>query len=71
VAVAFCLRRFGPGSALYLILYPSKWWDVVVQLVGDVVAQLVKATGRHQTEDAAVPGSNSAPPQSPERGQEI
>jgi hypothetical protein len=29
---------------------------------GDVVAQLVKATGRHQTEDAAVPGSNLAPP---------
>jgi hypothetical protein len=37
----------------------------------DVVAQLAKATGRHQTEDAAVPGSNSAPPQSPERGQDI
>jgi hypothetical protein len=39
----------------------------------DVVAQLAKATGRHQTEDAAVPGSNPAPPppQSPERGQEI
>jgi hypothetical protein len=35
---------------------------------GDVVAQLAKATGRHQTEDAAVPGSNPAPPQSPERG---
>jgi hypothetical protein len=33
-----------------------------------VVAQLAKATGRHQTEDAAVPG---APPQSPERGQDI
>jgi hypothetical protein len=26
---------------------------------------------RHQTEDAAVPGSNPAPPQSPERGQDI
>jgi hypothetical protein len=39
--------------------------------VGDVVAQLAKATGRHQTEDAAVPGSNPAPPQSPERGQDI
>jgi hypothetical protein len=38
---------------------------------GDVVAQLAKATGRHQTEDAAVPGSNPAPPQSPERGQDI
>jgi hypothetical protein len=37
----------------------------------DVVAQLVKATGRHQTEDAAVPSSNPAPPQSPERGQEL
>jgi hypothetical protein len=48
------------------------WWlsgDVVAQLVGDVVAQLAKATGRHQTEDAAVPGSNPAPPHSPERGQ--
>jgi hypothetical protein len=44
--------------------------DVVAQL-GDVVAQLVKATGRHQTEDAAVPSSNPAPPQSPERGQEL
>jgi hypothetical protein len=30
--------------------------------MGDVVAQLVKATGRHQTEDAAVPSSNPAPP---------
>jgi hypothetical protein len=39
--------------------------------VWDVVAQLAKATGRHQTEDAAVPGSNPAPPQSPERGQDI
>jgi hypothetical protein len=38
---------------------------------GDVVAQLAKATGRHLTEDAAVPGSNPAPPQSPERGQDI
>jgi hypothetical protein len=46
------------------------WWlcgDVVAQRgcggsVGDVVAQLVKATGRHQTEDAAVPSSNPAPP---------
>jgi hypothetical protein len=38
--------------------------------LGDVVAQLAKATGRHQTEDAAVPGSNPAPPQSPERGQD-
>jgi hypothetical protein len=36
-----------------------------------VVAQLGKATGRHQTEDAAVPGSNPAPSQSPERGQDI
>jgi hypothetical protein len=36
-----------------------------------VVAQLAKATGRQQTEDAAVPGSNPAPPQSPERGQDI
>jgi NADPH:quinone reductase-like Zn-dependent oxidoreductase len=57
--------------------------DVVAQLgmwwlswgcggsVGDVVAQLAKATGRHQTEDTAVPGSNPAPPQSPERGQDI
>jgi hypothetical protein len=35
--------------------------DMVAQL-GDVVAQLVKATGRHQTEDAAVPSSNPAPP---------
>jgi hypothetical protein len=34
--------------------------DVVAQL-GDVVAQLAKATVRHQTEDAAVPGSNPAP----------
>jgi hypothetical protein len=42
------------------------WW-----LFGDVVAQLAKATGRHQTEDAAVPGSNPASPQSPERGQDI
>jgi hypothetical protein len=32
------------------------------QYVGDVVAQLVKATGRHQTEDAAVPSSDPAPP---------
>jgi hypothetical protein len=39
------------------------WW-----LSGDVVAQLVKATGQHQTEDAAVPSSNPAPPQSPEWG---
>jgi hypothetical protein len=38
---------------------------------GDVVAQLAKAAGRHQTEEAAVPGSNPAPPQSPERGQDI
>jgi hypothetical protein len=45
--------------------------DVVAQFIGDVVAQLAKATGRHQTEDAAVPGSNPAPPQSPERGQDI
>jgi hypothetical protein len=44
--------------------------DVVAQL-GDVVAQLAKATGRHHTEDTAVPGSNPAPPQSPERGQDI
>jgi hypothetical protein len=44
--------------------------DVVAQY-GDVVAQLAKATGRHQTEDAAAPGSNPAPPQSPERGQDI
>jgi hypothetical protein len=44
--------------------------DVVAQL-RDVVAQLAKATGRHQTVDAAVPGSNPAPPQSPERGQDI
>jgi hypothetical protein len=29
--------------------------------LGDVVAQLAKATGRHQTEDVAVPGSNPAP----------
>jgi hypothetical protein len=41
--------------------------DVVLYLYGslsqrDVVAQLAKATGRHQTEDAAVPGSNPAPP---------
>jgi hypothetical protein len=34
----------------------AMWW-----LWGDVVAQLVKATGRHQTEDAAVPSSNPAP----------
>jgi hypothetical protein len=34
--------------------------DVVAQL-GDVVAQLAKATVRHQIEDAAVPGSNPAP----------
>jgi hypothetical protein len=27
----------------------------------NVVAQLAKATGRHQTEDAADPGSNPAP----------
>jgi hypothetical protein len=40
-------------------------------LYGDVMAQLAKATGRHQTEDAVVPGSNPAPPQSPERGQDI
>jgi hypothetical protein len=37
------------------------WGDVVAQF-GDVVAQLAKATGRHQTEDAAVPGSNPSPP---------
>jgi hypothetical protein len=47
-----------------------------VMSLGDVVAQLAKATGRHQTEDAAtedaaVPCSNPAPPQSPERGQDI
>jgi hypothetical protein len=30
--------------------------------LGDVVDQLVKASGRHQTEDAAVPSSNPAPP---------
>jgi hypothetical protein len=36
-----------------------------------MVAQLAKATGRHQTEDAAFPGSNPSPPQSPERGQDI
>jgi hypothetical protein len=44
----------------------------VAQLVGNVVAQLAKAAGRHQTEVAAVPGSNPAPhqTQSPERGQE-
>jgi hypothetical protein len=45
--------------------------DVVAQLVGGVVAQLAKATGRHQTEDAAVPSSSPAPQQSPERGQGI
>jgi hypothetical protein len=28
--------------------------------VGDVVAQLAKATGWHQTEDEAVPGANPA-----------
>jgi hypothetical protein len=39
---------------------------VVAQL-----AKLAKATGRQQTEDAAVPGSNPAPPLSPERGQGI
>jgi hypothetical protein len=56
-----------------LELSNRKWYkrlphtrDVVAQY-GDVVAQLAKATGRHQTEDAAVPGSNPAPPQSPER----
>jgi hypothetical protein len=32
--------------------------------MGDVVALLVKATGLHQTEDAAVPSSNPAPPHS-------
>jgi hypothetical protein len=37
--------------------------EVVAQF-GDVVAQLAQAT---ETEDAAVPGSNPAPPQSPER----
>jgi hypothetical protein len=29
--------------------------------MGDVVAQVVKATGGYQTEDAEVPGSNPAP----------
>jgi hypothetical protein len=29
--------------------------------LGDVVAQLFKATGRYQSEDAAVLGSNPAP----------
>jgi hypothetical protein len=38
---------------------------------GDVVAQLAKATGRHQTEEAVVPGSNPAPQHSPERGPDI
>jgi hypothetical protein len=42
----------------------------VLVALGDVVAQLAEATGRHQTEDAAVPGSNPAPPQSPKRGQD-
>jgi hypothetical protein len=46
-------------------------WGCGGSVAGDVVAQLAKATGRHQTEDAAVPGSNPAPPQSPERGQDI
>jgi hypothetical protein len=45
--------------------------QVIYKKMWDVVAQLAKATGRHQTEDAAVPGSNPAPPQSPERGQDI
>jgi hypothetical protein len=39
----------------------AEWQDPKIKL-GDVVAQLVKATGRHQTEDAAVPSSNPAPP---------
>jgi hypothetical protein len=32
-----------------------------VKKLGDMVAQLVKATEGYQTEDAPVPGSNSAP----------
>jgi hypothetical protein len=49
-----------PWQPLVKLLYPGgrphtiKMWDVV--------AQLAKATGLHQTEDAAVPGSNPAPP---------
>jgi hypothetical protein len=43
----------------------------VVAHLGDVVAQLAKATGRHQTEDATLQDSNPLPSQSPERGQEL
>jgi hypothetical protein len=48
------------------------WWlnGDIVAYHGDVVVQWVKSTERHQTEDAAVPSSNPAPPQSPELGQE-
>jgi hypothetical protein len=45
------------------------WWLRGCGGSGDLVAQLAKATERHQTDDAAVPGSNPAPPQSPEWGQ--
>jgi hypothetical protein len=53
-------------------VWTLEWMLPVTVLValGDVVAQLAEATGRHQTEDAAVPGSNPAPPQSPKRGQD-
>jgi hypothetical protein len=44
------------------VLFPSKPL-IMTDMAGYVVAQLAKATGRHQTEDAAVPGSNPAPPQ--------
>jgi hypothetical protein len=56
-------------SSNWNLIISLRMGDVVAQL-GDVVVQLAKATGRHQTEDAAVPGSNPAPPQSPERGQD-
>jgi hypothetical protein len=45
-----------------LLKFLGKYTKHKLQQIGDVEAQLAKATGRHQTEDAAVPGSNPAPP---------
>jgi hypothetical protein len=63
-----CILRHTVQYSCILSCHPVAY---TLYNAGDVVAQLAKATGRHQTEDAAVPGSNPAPPQSPERGQNI
>jgi hypothetical protein len=43
---------------MWWLSWLGMWW---LSWLGDVVVQLAKATGRHQPDDVAVPGSNPAP----------